>query len=341
MHPPSKSEKIKILLLGHGGLGLALLEGLLRSPDVEILGVFVWSNRTGCKKFMNPDEVRFIKRVQQLGLNEIFSKGANSFEFIQLLDSLRPDVLLIGSWGEILKPHVLAIPYCKVINCHPSLLPAHRGANPYVSVIRCGDPYTGVTFHMVDENIDTGPLLLQQPIPVSETDTGGSLQVKCAEAAQGMVPVLMEMLTSNEPLQPVVQDETLQSYFPPIKMEDGMIFWEYPPMVLYNQVRGLQPWLDCYMFLEGELFLTFSKMAIARQEVPAGAEPVRSGTILKYERGVIWVATTDPEIRLGISEFKIYLMFFFVPKVLSKIAGLFMFQKGLVFRNNYQQPEQG
>ncbi|MBY0405698.1 MAG: hypothetical protein K2X66_17480 [Cyanobacteria bacterium] len=345
--PQQPPKRPKILLLGHGRLGQALLEGLVRTQQVDIIAVFPWSLKSNVKHFPDPDDTRFLKQVRALNIPTISCKGANSFEFIQEVESRRPDYLLIGSWGEILKSHVLRLEGCQVINCHPSLLPAHRGANPYVSCIRSGDQVSGVSFHLVDENIDTGPLILQQAIPLSFEETGGSLRDKCAYTAGLLAEELVQLLVSGEPLTAIAQNEAMQSYYPPLKMEDGYIYWEYPPEILYNQVRGMQPWLDCYTFLEGKFFLTLSKLLIRITQEASHQEDkepqdrdfqqdVIPGQIQVIEQGIVWVHSAQPGIQLGIAQYKLYFFFFFLPTWLSKIGGAMLFKPGKVFRNPTQ-----
>lgn len=318
------------MLLGHGCLGAALFEGLRVSENIEVVAVFRWSNRKNGKQFLDEDEKRFGRRVRAAEIPDLTCPGANSYQFMQLVETYQPDVILIGSWGEILKRHVLTLPDCKVINCHPSLLPAHRGANPYVSTIRAGEIRSGVTFHYVDEQIDSGPVLMQEEVVIQKEDTGGSLRDRCALAAEAMVPKLMATLTSGKTVKPLKQELALMSYFPPMKMEDGQIHWHWEPEDIYNQVRALQPWLDCYSFLEWKVFLTFPKLELAQQPKPSGDPPV-PGSILSYKKNTLYVASRDPETLLCFSQFRIYCFFFFLPKWFSAWVGYVLFRKGLVF----------
>jgi methionyl-tRNA formyltransferase len=331
---------LKILLLGHGKLGHALLEGLLATPACQIVGVFQWSNRKPLQPDVDPDERRFTQRVKQLKLPSISCPGANSFEFVAEVERLRPDVILIGSWGEILKKHALSLPGCQVINCHPSLLPAHRGAIPYCSVIRAQEITTGVTFHVVDTGIDTGPILLQEPVPLSAEDTGGDVRDRCALKAREMTPKLVALLASGQPLEPIPQNEAAKSYHKPLKMEDGMVFWEDEPETIHNQVRALQPWLDCYTFLEGQVFFVFAKSTLYYFKEGEGPQPYppTPGTIVSYEKGVLWVSTCYTDTLIGLSQFKLYVLWFFLPRWLSQIIGRVLFQKGLTLQTYQRQP---
>lgn len=326
----AENRPIKILLVGHGTLGVAMLEALLMLPSCDIVGVFQWSKRKGAERDYDADEKRFTRLIQQHHLLAIRCPGVNAYEFIAQQEALKPDVILIGSWGEILKKHVLAIPHVLFINCHPSLLPAHRGAIPYCSTIRHNETHTGVTFHMVDKGIDTGAILLQESLPIEFGDTGGDIKDKCAAKAKTMVASLLEALQSPEGMTPLVQDESAKSYYPALKLEDGVIYWDEDPLTIYNQVRGLQPWLDCYTFLEGKVFFAFSKLEYVHLPEPFPLEqyPPIPGTVMRYENGTIWLSTIYTDILLGIRQFKIYVLWFFLPKWISRWLGYFLFHTG-------------
>jgi methionyl-tRNA formyltransferase len=293
---PQPGRKLKILLIGYGPLGWALLKGLLACRDtVEITGVFPWSNRPKYRQYRVEHEIPFVKLIRKHRIPEIKCKGVNHFSFMPILESQRPDVLLIGSWGEILKKPVLEFPGLTVINCHPSKLPAHRGSNPYASAIRMGETETGVTFHLVNEGIDTGAVLLQETLPILPDDTGVTLRERATAVAESMVPGLIHGLLAGigqlGGLMPIAQDESLQSYFPAIGLEDGRVFWEQPAQAVYNQIRGLQPWLDAFSFVNGHILVSFNQAVLIPQSQPLDYPP---GLILGNKKGCLWVASSDP-----------------------------------------------
>jgi len=94
------------------------------------------------------------------------------------LAGLKPDVIIVAAFGQILPESVLELPKYGCINVHPSLLPRHRGAAPVAASILAGDSFTGVSIMLMDEGLDTGPVLAQTQIPVMDNDTTGSLTLK-------------------------------------------------------------------------------------------------------------------------------------------------------------------
>ncbi len=120
----------RIVLVGQGAMGCAVMEGLLAAPECQIVGVFCWSSTKAGKSYGNDtEEMRWKKQIQQEGLHQIECTSVNSFEFVRVLESLKPDWVLLATWGEIVKGHLLKMENIEWVNCHPSYLPAYRGAD--------------------------------------------------------------------------------------------------------------------------------------------------------------------------------------------------------------------
>jgi methionyl-tRNA formyltransferase len=157
------------------------------------------------------------------------------------LSSLRPDVIVVAAFGQILPEAVLAIPRYGCLNIHPSLLPSFRGASPVAAAILAGDEFTGVSIMLLDEGMDTGPILARAQIPTSGRDTTGTLTAKLSRiGAQLLLEVLPRWLGGE--LSPQPQDETLASYCRPITKEAGEINWELAAASLWRQIRAYSPW---------------------------------------------------------------------------------------------------
>ena len=104
-------------------------------------------------------------------------------EAVAQLASFQPDVIVVAAFGQILPRSVLDIPKYRCINIHPSLLPRFRGASPVAATILAGDEFAGVSIMLMDEGLDTGPVLARAQIPVSAQDTTGSLTAKLSLVA--------------------------------------------------------------------------------------------------------------------------------------------------------------
>ncbi len=329
--------RLKILLCGYGHLGLALLQGLLNLPDwCEVVGVFRWTARPGGQAFWEPVEDDFKALVEQAGLRDIACPGVNSFEFIQLLQEVRPQVVMVGSWGEILKAHVLEFPGVILVNCHPSLLPAHRGANPYASVILEQESETGVTFHRMAAGIDTGAIFLQRAVPLTLDETGDSVRNKCVAAAYDMVPELVEHLREHllygYPLFERPQDHSRKSYFGQLKQESGLLNWSESPEALSRQIRALYPWVACYSCLQGKRAVLFYGSRFMMVD-PARTEGRAPGTIIHFDAKTgFQIALNVPGWVLEVEHYKIAVNNrFFLPQWLCRLLAPFLLRAGQRF----------
>ena len=297
---------LDVLLLGYGTLALRLLSALLAAPECcRVVGLFHCSATKHANFTLSSADKQLLSLCKRHQIAEIACDGTNSAEFIRTLEQLQPDLVLIGNWGEILKSHVLATPELMFINCHPSLLPAHRGANPYASAIRHGDCDTGVTFHRIDPGVDTGPVWLQERLPIRPDDTGASLRVRCTEQAGKMVSDLLKKVASGS--LPTPQSELGKpSYYPRLKWQDGLINWRQPAQQIYDNIRGLNPWVYSYSYLElplGRMRLT-TKSAALRTQSPSPAD-IPPGTIVEKSKNTIWIATQTPEQQVGLRNIKL------------------------------------
>lgn len=300
---------LKVLLIGYGVLGESLLSGILTSKH-QVVGLLSWDRRKTTTRISNtffPDNIEKLRRKYKIKAIDV--EDVNSFEFIKIAKSLDPDILLIGSWGQILKKHVIDIPNKYCINCHPSYLPKHRGSNPYSSSIIAGESFTGVTFHEVDENIDTGRIILQEKIPISENNTGESIRTKCGEVAKNLIVKLLDDIENNN-ITLTPQDESIASYYPRLKAEDGAVKWGRSAQEIHNQIRGLHPWIYSYATYKNKLLLIETSHIVNK-----GFSETEPGTIIEITDDGIIVSTKTPGKALFLGGLQI----FGVNKLLSKM----------------------
>ena len=244
---------MRIVVVGYGKMLAALISGA-KAQRHEIVGAFridrvKYSGFTLFFKdiFAQSADYSFIKSHK---IYDIKGASVNSKEFINEIKSLNPDIILVGSWSEKFGAEILTLPKFGVVNCHPSLLPKHRGANPYFWAIYSGDEKTGVTFHLMDENIDTGKILMQAAFKIEPEITGGDLRDKAANIARLMVSELLDDLENNRiiPLRQEEKDATYDKY--PYQGIDFIDFKESAKQV-YDRVRALKPWGDCFCSIDG------------------------------------------------------------------------------------------
>lgn len=186
-----------------------------------------------------------------LGLPVVQVASFKSAEAVARLADLHPDVIVVAAYGQILPQSVLEVPRCGCLNVHPSLLPRFRGASPVAGAILTGDEFTGVSIMLLDEGLDTGPVLARAQIPISKQDTTGSLTKKLALAGARLLLDALVYWTREE-LTPRPQNEAEATYSAPITKENGEINWHLSAVELWRQVRAYQPWPGSYTRWQGK-----------------------------------------------------------------------------------------
>lgn len=173
-------------------------------------------------------------------------------EFIETLNALKPDVIVVAAYGQILPKGILTLPKLGCINIHASLLPSYRGAAPINWAIIRGDGETGITIMQMDEGMDTGDILMQESIPIGPEETAGSLTERLSSLGARMIAAVLPLIASGS-LKPRKQDDAKASLAPLLRKEDGLIDWDLPARDLHNRIRGVTPWPGAFTFLDGGL----------------------------------------------------------------------------------------
>jgi methionyl-tRNA formyltransferase len=186
------------------------------------------------------------------GLPILQPRRASDPHFLSGLKSLAPQVIVVAAYGQLLRPALLAIPPLGCINVHASLLPKYRGAAPVSWALIRGERVTGVTIMVIDETLDTGPILLQSELAIDPSDDAGTLQDRLAVyGAETLVRALRGM--ESGALTPMPQDHTQATYAPKLQKEDGMILWDRGAVDLANLIRGVTPWPGAVTMHQGKL----------------------------------------------------------------------------------------
>lgn len=171
---------------------------------------------------------------------------------IEALAAYKADLYIVAAFGQILPQAVLDQPRYGTLNIHASLLPKYRGADPIAETILQGDSEAGVTIMQVDAGVDTGPILLQQAIPIDDNETTGSLTLKLADlGAQALLEALPLWIAGR--ITPVPQDESKATHTRMLRKEDGRLHWDRPAAVLARQIRAYTPWPSAYTYWNGKL----------------------------------------------------------------------------------------
>jgi len=163
----------------------------------------------------------------------------------------QPDILVVVAYGLILPRTVLDLPRLGCVNIHASLLPRWRGAAPIQRAVLAGDAQTGVTLMRMDAGLDTGPILLQQSVPIGAADTAGSLHDSLSEIGAHALLTALDGMESGA-LQPRPQPSDGVTYAAKINKSEAIIDWTQSADEIARKVRAFNPWPIAESQLEGE-----------------------------------------------------------------------------------------
>ncbi len=210
-------------------------------------------------------------------------------ENVEELKKYPADVYVVAAFGQILTQEILDIPQFGCINIHASLLPAYRGAAPIQWAILDGLKETGVTIMQMDAGIDTGDILMQEILPIEDTDTGESLFDKLSELGAKAIVKALPMIEKGE-LTPIKQDDSKSNYAKMLKKEMGLVDWTKDACVIERYVRGLNSWPSAYSYLSGK------QLKIWKAEVvQANGNP---GEVVAVDKNSITVACGNDALKL-------------------------------------------
>ncbi|MHB8611890.1 MAG: methionyl-tRNA formyltransferase [Candidatus Dormibacteraceae bacterium] len=177
--------------------------------------------------------------AEELGFEVYQPARIRDTEPVKRLRKLKPDLLVVVAYGQIIPASVLSIPSFGAVNVHASLLPLHRGAAPVAHAILSGDIQTGVTIMRMDEQLDHGPILEMRATTIAQQEDAADLTARLAEIG---AKLLVETVAQIHQITPVEQEHARATIAPRLRKEDGELEWEIGAREIDRRVRALQPW---------------------------------------------------------------------------------------------------
>ncbi len=174
------------------------------------------------------------------GIPVLFAGSLRTPEVVGAIAAYRPDVIAVSCFTLRVPPALLNLPRFGCVNVHPSLLPRRRGVDPVFWTLRHGDHETGITIHLMDEGFDTGPILLQERIPVPEGIRQPDFERDLSERAAPLLVQAIDGLIAGE-IVPTPQDDRLATMAPEPQPEDWIVSTDRSARWAYNFVRGVAP----------------------------------------------------------------------------------------------------
>lgn len=242
-------KKIKLIFFGTPKIAVPVLEALFLSKDFFVSSVITkpdtLSPRTK-KPTSSPVKYFALEHSIPCFTPEKF----NNNETLSFLSDTKADLAVVFAYGKILPSSVISLFSRGVVNVHPSLLPELRGPSPLSFAILKNFSQTGVSFMLLDEGMDSGPLLDQIPFPLDSRETLSSLTEKAAVvAAHAIVSVLKKYIAGD--ITPLPQDSSRASFCPLLRRSDGKIDWSQDASQIERMIRAFTPWPGAFTDYRG------------------------------------------------------------------------------------------
>ena len=240
----------RVVFMGTPGFVVPVLDALQDCPEVEVAAIYTPPDRRrGRGQTYEASPVK--QRGQELGIPVEQPRTFRDADVVAQLESYRPDVIMVAAYGRLLPPEVLAIPRFGCLNLHPSLLPRHRGPAPVAGAILAGDDVTGVSLMLLDEGMDTGPIIAQRERAIGPSDDAAGLtETLFAVGATLLVEMMPGWIGGSIPA--VEQDGNLATYTGKLEREDGLADWRLSAETLARRQRAYAPWPGLYTRWEGK-----------------------------------------------------------------------------------------
>ena len=240
---------INIVFMGSPDFALPALESLI--SNYSIVGVVTQPDRpSGRGRKLTPPPVKLLALKYDLPV--IQPKNLRDSEAVEHLRDWAPDLIVVAAFGQILRKEVLELPKFGSINVHASLLPRWRGAAPIQSAILHGDQQTGVTIMLMDQGLDTGPILSQRSTHIQNQDTASILNRRLSSIGASLLSDTIPGYLTGE-IVPEVQNNALSTYAPMLKKNEGELDFSLSIVQLERKIRALNPWPGTFTYWQNKV----------------------------------------------------------------------------------------
>lgn len=271
------------------------------TPEFAIPSLKVVSQNTDLKLIFTKEDKRnargnkiIYSPVKQFGLDNdievIQPKRMKDEEVIAKIKEINPDLIVVVAYGKILPKEIIDIPKYGIINVHSSLLPKYRGASPIHSAILNGDKESGVSIMYIEEGLDSGDVILKEICEITEDDTLGTLHDRLKELGAIGLEKALKLIEVGE-VKAEKQDDSKVTFVKPITKEQAKIDWNNTKEVIFNQIRGLNPFPGAYTHNEkNENIKIYKSEKLEKEYVGENGtvvEMTKKGPVVKVANGAL------------------------------------------------------
>jgi methionyl-tRNA formyltransferase len=271
------------------------------TPEFAIPSLKAVSQNTDLKLIFTKEDKRnargnkiIYSPVKQFGLDNnievIQPKRMKDEEVIDKIKEVNPDLIVVVAYGKILPKEIIDIPKYGIINVHSSLLPKYRGASPIHSAILNGDKESGVSIMYIEEGLDSGDVILKETCEITEDDTLGTLHDRLKELGAIGLEKALKLIEAEE-VKAEKQDDSKATFVKPITKEQAKIDWNNAKEVIFNQIRGLNPFPGAYTHNEKNENIKIYKSEKLEKEYDGEngtvVEMTKKGPVVKVANGAL------------------------------------------------------
>lgn len=271
------------------------------TPEFAIPSLKAVSKNTDLKLIFTKEDKRnargnkiIYSPVKQFGLDNdievIQPKRMKDEEVIDKIKEVNPDLIVVVAYGKILPKEIIDIPKYGIINVHSSLLPKYRGASPIHSAILNGDKESGVSIMYIEEGLDSGDVILKETCEITEDDTLGTLHDRLKELGAIGLEKALKLIEVGE-VKAEKQDDSKATFVKPITKEQAKIDWNNTKEVIFNQIRGLNPFPGAYTHNEKNENIKIYKSEKLEKEYAGEngtvVEMTKKGPVVKVANGAL------------------------------------------------------
>lgn len=284
---------MRILFMGTPDIAAESLAALMEAGH-EICGVFTRRDKpVGRKQILTAPPVKQL--AEQHGIPVYQPRTLRDGSSDELLRSLAPDIVVVVAYGCIIPPQLLHVAPYGCINLHVSLLPKYRGSAPIQWAVLNGDERTGVSIMQLDEGLDTGDVLMVEPVDIDPEETSGQLFDRVSALGARTLLTALEKLEAGQ-LKPVPQLHEQATMAPPLTKEMARFDFTQNAAHIHNWVRGMNPWPVAWFEQEGK------RIKVLECRLAAQAPKGQPGIVLAIkpltiaaEGGAVELLTVTPE----------------------------------------------
>lgn len=241
-----KNKEIKIAFFGTPELAVFVLEELNKAGFTPETIITAPDRPKGRGLELSPPPVKVWGQKNNIS---ILQPEKLDSDFIRQLSNVNCQLFVVAAYGKILPKEILGLSTRGTLNVHPSLLPELRGSSPIESAILSGKEKTGVSIMVLDEKMDSGPIVAQKEIPLSQTVGKNELSEKLFRLGGQMLSEIIPKWVSGE-IKAIPQDENGATYTKKISKEDGLIDLAGDPILNFRKIRAYEGWPGTYFFAD-------------------------------------------------------------------------------------------